>query len=159
MQADGRLVAAGLQPAPRYDGMVHALLNILRQEGAAGLWRGTSPAVQRAALVNLGELATYDQVGGMHRGHLCCRTLCTPENTSTSWNFLEQPGRNVAICYWLSRWDPVTSKKHGIINRLCHMIHVATGFTYGIHIHIPVNISKGLYGPHVKWDHVTTNSM
>lgn len=26
-----------------------------------GLWRGAWPAVQRAALVNLGELATYDQ--------------------------------------------------------------------------------------------------
>lgn len=31
-----------------------------RQEGVRGLWRGATPAVQRAALVNLGELATYD---------------------------------------------------------------------------------------------------
>ncbi|GFR41596.1 hypothetical protein Agub_g2320, partial [Astrephomene gubernaculifera] len=30
-------------------------------EGWRGLWRGGAPAVQRAALVNLGELATYDQ--------------------------------------------------------------------------------------------------
>lgn len=60
MQADGRLVAAGKLPAPRYSGVLSALVTIARQEGLAGLWRGTGPAVQRAALVNLGELATYD---------------------------------------------------------------------------------------------------
>lgn len=44
-------------------GMVHAALTISSKEGGvAGLWRGAVPAVQRAALVNLGELATYDQV-------------------------------------------------------------------------------------------------
>jgi solute carrier family 25 uncoupling protein 27 len=91
MQADGRLVAAGLQPAPRwgggvvevrsggalrccwqaglthprppcrrYRGVLHAFVAIAQQQGVAGLWRGSLPAVQRAALVNLGELATYD---------------------------------------------------------------------------------------------------
>ncbi|PRW56809.1 mitochondrial uncoupling 3 [Chlorella sorokiniana] len=60
MQADGRLVAAGLQPAPRYKGVVHAFSSVLAQEGMRGLWRGSLPAVQRAALVNLGELTTYD---------------------------------------------------------------------------------------------------
>jgi len=61
MQADARAVAAGKQVAPRYQGMADALVKITRQEGVVGLWRGASPAVQRAALVNLGELATYDQ--------------------------------------------------------------------------------------------------
>eukprot|EP00887_Chlorella_sp_A99_P005802 scaffold1.g5802.t1 len=60
MQADGRLVAAGLQAAPRYRGLTDALSQITRQEGLLGLWRGSAPAVQRAALVNLGELSTYD---------------------------------------------------------------------------------------------------
>ncbi|KAL4443680.1 hypothetical protein ABPG75_011417 [Micractinium tetrahymenae] len=59
IQADGRLVAAGLQAAPRYRGMLHALRTITAQHGMAGLWRGSLPAVQRAALVNLGELSTY----------------------------------------------------------------------------------------------------
>lgn len=45
-------------------GMGDCLRQIVAQEGGmAGLWRGGGPAVQRAALVNLGELATYDQVG------------------------------------------------------------------------------------------------
>ncbi|KAJ9505932.1 hypothetical protein QJQ45_017011 [Haematococcus lacustris] len=60
MQADGRLVAAGLLAAPRYQGVADALRKIVAAEGVRGLWRGCAPAVQRAALVNLGELATYD---------------------------------------------------------------------------------------------------
>jgi solute carrier family 25 uncoupling protein 27 len=44
----------------RSGGLVAAASAIVRAEGAAGLWRGGVPAVQRAALVNLGELATYD---------------------------------------------------------------------------------------------------
>lgn len=40
--------------------MLHALRTITAQQGVAGLWRGSVPAVQRAALVNLGELSTYD---------------------------------------------------------------------------------------------------
>jgi solute carrier family 25 uncoupling protein 27 len=60
MQADGRLVAAGKLDKPRYSGLLDALRQISAQEGVTGLWRGTTPAVQRAALVNLGELATYD---------------------------------------------------------------------------------------------------
>ncbi|MEW5301197.1 MAG: hypothetical protein WDW36_004071 [Sanguina aurantia] len=58
LQADGRQVASGGQGAPRYTGALHALRTIVAQEGVRGLWRGTTPAVQRAALVNLGELAT-----------------------------------------------------------------------------------------------------
>ena len=32
------------------------------QGGVVGLWRGCWPNVQRAALVNLGDLSTYDSV-------------------------------------------------------------------------------------------------
>eukprot|EP00983_Pelagomonas_calceolata_P014419 459035-Pelagomonas_calceolata.AAC.1 len=62
MQADGRLVAMGQLAAPRYRGMLDALRKITAADGVVGLWRGSMPAVQRAALVNLGELATYDQL-------------------------------------------------------------------------------------------------
>lgn len=48
--------------APRYKGMLHALQTIVATDGLIGLWRGALPAVQRAALVNLGELAAYDSV-------------------------------------------------------------------------------------------------
>ena len=60
MQADARAVAAGALAAPRYRSFADALFTIARLEGARGLWTGTLPALQRAALVNLGELATYD---------------------------------------------------------------------------------------------------
>ena len=35
--------------------------SIHNENGIRGLWRGVSPNVSRAVLVNLGELATYDQ--------------------------------------------------------------------------------------------------
>lgn len=58
MQADGLMVSRGLQP--RYTGMFDALNKIIRIEGFLGLWKGVSANVQRAFLVNMGELACYD---------------------------------------------------------------------------------------------------
>ncbi|XP_059655825.1 mitochondrial uncoupling protein 3 [Cornus florida] len=58
MQADGRLVSQGLQP--RYSGALDALKKIIGTEGFGGLYKGVLPNVQRAFLVNMGELACYD---------------------------------------------------------------------------------------------------
>ncbi|XP_073149424.1 mitochondrial uncoupling protein 3 [Henckelia pumila] len=58
MQADGRMVGQGLRP--RYSGLFDALTKIIHSEGYLGLWKGVSPNVQRAFLVNMGELACYD---------------------------------------------------------------------------------------------------
>ncbi|ERM94556.1 hypothetical protein AMTRI_Chr04g190640 [Amborella trichopoda] len=58
LQADGRLVNQGLQP--RYKGTMDALITVVRIEGFWGLWKGVFPNVQRAFLVNMGELAIYD---------------------------------------------------------------------------------------------------
>ncbi|KAJ3328378.1 hypothetical protein HDU93_001490 [Gonapodya sp. JEL0774] len=87
MQSDGVAVAQGRPP--RYTGLLNAMTTIVQEEGGLrGLWRGSNPAVQRAALVstvakaaivsfhvtltgswpasyspvqvNLGELAMYD---------------------------------------------------------------------------------------------------
>ncbi|KAF6148177.1 hypothetical protein GIB67_011952 [Kingdonia uniflora] len=58
MQADGRLLNQGLKP--RYTGSFDALNKIARAEGLKGLWQGVVPNVQRAFLVNMGELACYD---------------------------------------------------------------------------------------------------
>jgi len=41
-------------------GVLDALCKIHREQGLVGMWTGAMPAVQRAALVNLGELSTYD---------------------------------------------------------------------------------------------------
>ena len=47
---------------PRVKGMTDAFQKIVKQGGVAGLWRGCWPNVQRAALVNLGDLSTYDTI-------------------------------------------------------------------------------------------------
>ncbi|XP_071444065.1 mitochondrial uncoupling protein 4 [Hetaerina americana] len=45
---------------PRVQGALDAFQKIYSQGGIRGLWKGSIPNVQRAALVNLGDLSTYD---------------------------------------------------------------------------------------------------
>jgi len=47
---------------PRVKGMMDAFQKIIAQGGITALWRGCWPNVQRAALVNLGDLSTYDTI-------------------------------------------------------------------------------------------------
>ncbi|XP_039710770.1 mitochondrial uncoupling protein 4 [Pteropus medius] len=46
----------------RYRGVHHAFAKILAEGGIRGLWAGWVPNIQRAALVNMGDLTTYDTV-------------------------------------------------------------------------------------------------
>lgn len=57
-QTDGARQLQGYKP--RYRGVYHALVTIVREEGVLKLWRGVIPNCQRAALVALGDFATYD---------------------------------------------------------------------------------------------------
>ncbi|XP_006099767.1 mitochondrial uncoupling protein 4 isoform X3 [Myotis lucifugus] len=45
-----------------FRGVHHAFAKILAEGGIRGLWAGWVPNVQRAALVNMGDLTTYDTV-------------------------------------------------------------------------------------------------
>ena len=60
MQAEGKRKLEG--HAPRIKSVNQAFVEIYKQGGLKGLWRGCFVNVQRAALVNLGDLATYDFV-------------------------------------------------------------------------------------------------
>ncbi|NXP11043.1 UCP3 protein, partial [Thinocorus orbignyianus] len=59
-----RFQATGAMPesARRYSGTVDAYRTIAREEGIRGLWRGTLPNITRNAIVNCGELVTYDLI-------------------------------------------------------------------------------------------------
>lgn len=48
-----------------------AFLSVAQEGGVRALWRGWAPNCQRAALVQLGDLTTYDFV--KHVGALCAR--------------------------------------------------------------------------------------
>ncbi|KAJ3123920.1 hypothetical protein HK098_001565 [Nowakowskiella sp. JEL0407] len=52
MQSDSRM--------GRYTSPLNVFLEIMKERGIAGLWKGSIPSCVRAGLVNLGELVTYD---------------------------------------------------------------------------------------------------
>jgi len=58
MQADTTLP---IDQRRNYKGVSDAVRSIVRNEGVAGLWRGSSPTVVRAMSLNMGMLATFDQ--------------------------------------------------------------------------------------------------
>ncbi|XP_076873464.1 mitochondrial uncoupling protein 4 isoform X2 [Brachyhypopomus gauderio] len=60
MQMEGRRQLEG--KSPRVRGVHHAFVKIASEGGVRALWAGWVPNVQRAALVNLGDLTTYDSV-------------------------------------------------------------------------------------------------
>ncbi|XP_018422307.1 PREDICTED: mitochondrial uncoupling protein 4 isoform X2 [Nanorana parkeri] len=60
MQMEGKRRLEG--KPPRVRGVYHAFVTILSRGGIRGLWAGWVPNVQRAALVNMGDLTTYDTV-------------------------------------------------------------------------------------------------
>ena len=57
MQADKRLPVSERR---NYTGAFNAFTTIVKDEGIFGLWRGATPTVIRAMVLNLAMLATYD---------------------------------------------------------------------------------------------------
>ncbi|XP_030332685.1 C2 domain-containing protein 3-like isoform X5 [Strigops habroptila] len=57
-QASGAL----MDGTRRYNGTMDAYRTIAREEGVRGLWRGTLPNIARNAIINCGELVTYDLI-------------------------------------------------------------------------------------------------
>ncbi|RXN06235.1 mitochondrial uncoupling 4 isoform X1 [Labeo rohita] len=74
MQMEGRRRLEG--KPPRVHGVYHAFTKIIAEGGIRGLWAGWVPNVQRAALVNLGDLMTYDTVK-----HFLLRNTSIPDNS------------------------------------------------------------------------------
>uniref|UniRef100_A0AAY5KPG7 Mitochondrial uncoupling protein 4 n=1 Tax=Esox lucius TaxID=8010 RepID=A0AAY5KPG7_ESOLU len=74
MQMEGRRRLEG--KPPRVHGVYQAVLKIISEGGIRGLWAGWVPNVQRAALVNLGDLTTYDTVK-----HILLRNTSLQDNS------------------------------------------------------------------------------
>ncbi|XP_050671089.1 mitochondrial uncoupling protein 4 [Leptidea sinapis] len=58
MQAEGRRILQG--KPPRFSNCRQVYVMLYAESGITGFWRGAIPNVQRAALVNMGDLAAYD---------------------------------------------------------------------------------------------------
>lgn len=76
LQMEGKRKMMGLPP--RVDGLFDAFRKTVSTAGYRGLWKGSIPNVQRAALVNLGDLTTYDSAKrfilrntSLEDNHLC----------------------------------------------------------------------------------------
>ncbi|XP_048482117.1 mitochondrial 2-oxoglutarate/malate carrier protein isoform X2 [Plutella xylostella] len=65
MTADGRLPA---EQRRNYRNVVDALMRIVKEEGVLKLWRGATPTVARAMVVNAAQLGTYSQAREMFLG-------------------------------------------------------------------------------------------
>ncbi|CAD6193994.1 unnamed protein product [Caenorhabditis auriculariae] len=75
MTSDGRLPP---EQRRNYKSVVDALSRTVREEGVLTLWRGCTPTVLRAMVVNAAQLATYSQakqallgIGYVHDGVFC----------------------------------------------------------------------------------------
>ncbi|CAI2347273.1 unnamed protein product [Caenorhabditis sp. 36 PRJEB53466] len=75
MTGDGRLP---IEQRRNYTGVVNALTRITKEEGVLTLWRGCTPTVVRAMVVNAAQLSTYSQAkqallesGKVHDGIFC----------------------------------------------------------------------------------------
>eukprot|EP00744_Colponema_vietnamica_P006952 GILI01010038.1.p1 GENE.GILI01010038.1~~GILI01010038.1.p1 ORF type:complete len:302 (-),score=100.51 GILI01010038.1:184-1089(-) len=52
----------------RYKHTLDAFQSIIKDEGFFGMWKGCTPNIQRAIIVNAAELATYDQAKTLYLG-------------------------------------------------------------------------------------------
>uniref|UniRef100_A0A663EN87 Uncoupling protein 3 n=1 Tax=Aquila chrysaetos chrysaetos TaxID=223781 RepID=A0A663EN87_AQUCH len=116
-----RFQANGAQPdgVRRYSGTVDAYRTIAREEGVRGLWRGTLPNIARNAIINCGELVTYDLIkDALLRAHLmtdnvpchfvaafgagfCATVVASPVDVVKTRYMNAGPGqyRNVLSCF------------------------------------------------------------
>ncbi|XP_063365307.1 mitochondrial 2-oxoglutarate/malate carrier protein-like [Cydia amplana] len=67
MTADGRLPA---DQRRNYKNVADALIRIVREEGVLKLWRGATPTVGRAMVVNAAQLSTYSQAREVFIGYV-----------------------------------------------------------------------------------------
>ncbi|XP_039756613.1 mitochondrial 2-oxoglutarate/malate carrier protein-like [Pararge aegeria] len=67
MTADGRLPK---EQRRNYKNVMDALIRIVREEGVLKLWRGATPTVGRAMVVNAAQLSTYSQAREMFVGYV-----------------------------------------------------------------------------------------
>ncbi|CAK1587247.1 unnamed protein product [Parnassius mnemosyne] len=67
MTADGRLP---VEQRRNYKNVVDALLRIVKEEGVFKLWRGATPTVARAMVVNAAQLSTYSQARELFVGYV-----------------------------------------------------------------------------------------
>lgn len=63
-----RMQAARPDGRPPYKTSFHGFVQVFREAGVKGLWRGVYPNTIRAAVLTSSQIATYDQVKGWFKG-------------------------------------------------------------------------------------------
>eukprot|EP00922_Rhytidocystis_sp_ex-Travisia-forbesii_P042979 GHVS01064237.1.p1 GENE.GHVS01064237.1~~GHVS01064237.1.p1 ORF type:complete len:360 (-),score=27.83 GHVS01064237.1:171-1250(-) len=85
MQADGRLP---LHQRRAYGNVFNAIYTIQKQEHISTLWRGCTPTIMRAMVVNMVQLSSYDQAKSWFRDYLHVDGIASHVGASWTAGFL-----------------------------------------------------------------------
>ncbi|XP_074130970.1 mitochondrial brown fat uncoupling protein 1 isoform X2 [Sminthopsis crassicaudata] len=111
LQAQSNLSGA----KPRYTGTFHAYKTIATEEGARGLWKGTTPNVTRNAIVNSAELVTYDLIKENLLKYNILTVVASPVDVVKTRYMNSPPGQYTSApkCAWtmLTREGPTAFYK------------------------------------------------
>ena len=99
-----RMQADGLKPIAErrnYGGVVSAVTTILRQEGLSALYRGYPPTLLRAIAMNVGMMASYDQI----------KEIVTAKNgEGTSTNLISSAGAGFFCAFFSLPFDMIKTR-------------------------------------------------
>ncbi|KAI8439833.1 hypothetical protein MSG28_013500 [Choristoneura fumiferana] len=111
MTADGRLPA---DQRRNYKNVADALIRIVREEGVLKLWRGATPTVGRAMVVNAAQLSTYSQVVGP-----CARSARIATTILLANPAVKQQCLHCCVSAWRAREVFVAFVPDGIALHFC----------------------------------------
>jgi solute carrier family 25 oxoglutarate transporter 11 len=107
---------SSLPPESRrnYTGIANAFTRILKEEGPLAFFRGSMPFVNRALLVGLVQVGTYDQFRDTYKKYgitsLVSNVMCASMSSGLLYSIVTNPFETVKNRMAFQKKDPVTGK-------------------------------------------------
>lgn len=99
-----------------YKGLIDTVTRITKEEGVAAFWRGSTPFVQRAALVGVFQVATLDQFKEIYASYLNQKknsipnVFCAAMTSGLIYSLATMPLESAKNRMASQKRDPVTNK-------------------------------------------------